>query len=179
MILDILFPKYCINCWYKWEYICNNCKKNIKIHPEICPNCWKAWNNFKICINCKYKEIYYEWIFIWFQYSWLIKKLILWLKYTHIKDYWSYLSEKIINLLYSDIIFREIIKKSNTIITNVPSHWFRKYFIKGYNQSEILSKNISNLLWIKHIEICTKIKYTKSQIKLKRKERLINLIWSF
>lgn len=67
---------------------------------------------------------------------------------------------------YEDMIF--------DYITYVPMHKKAKKK-RGYNQSELLAKELSKILGIPCVETLTKIKHTKPQHKLKSKERLKNL----
>ncbi len=66
-------------------------------------------------------------------------------------------------------------ERQKIIITRIPSHRYRKHFIKGYNQSEILAKKLSEVTGIPRIEIAKKKRYTKTQASLKREGRLKNL----
>jgi len=61
----------------------------------------------------------------------------------------------------------------------VPSHRWRKFFYKGYNQSELLAKNIADRLSIPCLPVVKKSRYTRSQTKLSRNQRLKNLRGSF
>lgn len=174
---NVIFPAYCLGCNIKWEYLCKKCKKTILPHPEICPFCHKYSKDFYLCINClKNQEIFYNWIIIWFRYIGLIKKIILGLKYYHLRDYWNFLSERLKLLLETN---EKIKTKKNIILTDVPSHRFRRYFIKWYNQSEILAKNLSKISWLSYKKLLYKSKYNKSQISLTKEKRINNVKWAY
>ena len=66
------------------------------------------------------------------------------------------------------------ILNSELIISFIPSHRYRKYFVKWYNQSEVLAKRLSERLQLPMITIAKK-KHTKSQASLDRNGRLYNL----
>ena len=51
--------------------------------------------------------------------------------------------------------------------------------MKGYNQSKLLAIHVANHLELPCIQLREKTKYTKSQTKLKREQRLVNLRNSF
>lgn len=172
--LEYIFPRTCINCWKIWEYLCKECKKQLVVHEELCPICHKHSERYKICTKCKNDRIKYEGIIIGFKYSGLIKKLILKLKYYHLSDIGEFLAQRLKTLLSTTSLLDE-----KLLITSVPSHWTRKYFIKGYNQSEILAKNLSCIIHKEYIRLCKKNKFTFSQTKLNREKRLINLNNSF
>ncbi len=178
-ILNIIFPEECLTCWEKGEYLCKKCRKTLDPHPELCPNCHKNSSNYKLCIQCKLEfrnQFFYEWIIVWFRYKDILKKIILKLKYYHRKDFWKFLAERLKYLILTN---QEIQTDKNTILTPVPSHWYRKYFVKWYNQSEILCENLKDILKIPYIKTCKKNRNTKSQTELKRNQRLNNLDWSY
>lgn len=175
-IREKIFPKTCIYCKQTGTYLCSDCKKKIQPHPEICPYCHKFSENYQTCLDCKINHYnVLEGIIIPFSYSNVIKKLILDLKYYHHKDIADFLGDKLILALQSNPKITHNIKNSPVIITDIPSHRYRKHFIKGYNQSEVLANNMSSKLQIPYIPLLQKPHSTKSQTKLKRNERLINL----
>ncbi len=60
------------------------------------------------------------------------------------------------------------------LITYVPLHW-RKFFYRGYNQSELLSKFLSKLTGKPYKKLLSRNRYTSSQTRLSSKERRKNL----
>lgn len=195
--MNRFFPSHCISCWKQGNYLCKSCKKNLLPHPEICPLCHRFSANYETCINCKSnKERYLEGIIIPFSYGAAIKKLILKLKYGHKKDVVNFLTDRLILALQLNQkmnLHFEIppVKgehwanakqgglKPELVISFVPSHRYRKYFTKWYNQSELLAKNLASKLWVTCISITKKNKHTKSQAGLKRQDRIKNLHQAF
>jgi len=181
MLIDRFFPKQCINCHKSWEYLCQDCKKMLKPHMEICPYCHKFSQDYKTCFDCKSdlpadrqgsKNNFLEWIIIPFSYTTLLKKLILKLKYYHKKDVVWFLIDR---LAFAIECNSQLTTKSYKLITFVPSHWWRKYFVKWYNQSELLAKLLAEKLWWTLVQTMKKTKHTKSQASLNRNQRLNNL----
>lgn len=178
MILDLIFPRICIWCWEKWEYLCKECKKQIETHPEVCPFCHKKSNNFQTCSECKGTQIL-QWIVIWFSYKTVIKKLILKAKFAHKKDVISFLSERLSLIIQTNQILQNLIYKNQLIISYIPSHRKRHYFEKWYNQSQLLAKALAKNLNISMLKLAKKRKYTVSQLRLNREQRKKNLNWVF
>lgn len=179
-LLNFLFPKECISCWKKGEYLCKECKKKLITQPEMCPHCQKVSKDYSSCLNCTNQStLWLNWLIVGFKYNNIIKKIVLNFKYYHKFDLWDFISDRLILMILSNKVLSKKIKENNLIISFVPNHWIRKYFIKWYNQSEILWQIIAKKLWIKLIKICNKIKYTKPQTKLNRQQRLKNLLNSF
>lgn len=171
------FPSHCISCNKQGEYLCKTCKKKILPHPEICPLCHRFSADYETCLNCKSeKDWYLEWIIIPFSYSHEMKKLILKLKYYHKKDVLNFLVDRLIIALQVN----KKIRSSSIIhpqfsISFVPSHRYRKFFIKWYNQSQLLARKLASNLWLPCRQIVEKIRHTKTQAGLTRQDRLKNL----
>lgn len=179
-MLDLLFPRICLSCKRQWDYLCKNCKKNLKSYPEICPFCYKFSKDYNVCLDCNMNlrpDI--KWLLIGFYYSDVLKKIILKLKYNHKRDVSNFLSERLALIVQIHPKLYMELEKWNLVICSVPSHWYRKYFVKWYNQSELLSKKLAKELWVEYCNIFKKNKHTKSQVWLDRKHRLCNLNSAF
>lgn len=173
-ILDLFFPRFCIGCKKEWDYLCENCKKSLIPHPEICPYCHRFSKNFETCIDCKCERwSFLNWLIIWFAYRNLLKKLVLALKFYHKRDIWEFLSSRLELAILSNQYFHS--KMDKIIFSRVPSHRYRRYFVKWYNQSEILAKLISEKIGSIYIDAMKKTRYTSSQTWLNREKRLKNL----
>ena len=178
MLLDFLFPRTCVWCWKKWEYLCQECKKQLYSHPEICPFCHQKSSDFQTCKSCAESQIL-KWIIIWFAYKWVAKKLILKAKFAHKKDVIWFLAKRLALLVQTNQQLKSKLETSQLFVSYVPSHWKRKYYEKWYNQSELLAKSLANELWIPMLKLASKKSYTVSQLRLNREERKKNLKWVF
>ncbi|EKD25301.1 MAG: phosphoribosyltransferase [uncultured bacterium (gcode 4)] len=199
-IVDFFFPRHCINCSTPWAYLCKPCKKELHPHPEICPYCHRASKDYLTCIECRTnKDNALEGIIIPFAYntprpgqsSGVLKTLIIKLKYFHKKDISNFLIERLaIALQVNQIIQKQFnfppllrggvrrtegFVNSPVLISFIPSHRYRHYFTKGYNQSELLADKLSKYIQIPMITIANKYKHTKTQASLDRNGRLHNL----
>lgn len=181
--IDYLFPRQCIHCLLPGAYLCKNCKKKLEPHPEICPYCHRYSKDYLTCIECKTnKNNHLEGIIIPFAYTTLLKKLIIKLKYFHKKDIGDFLVDRLILAFQANESLQKKIHnvqistfKPQLFISYIPSHWFRHYFIKWYNQSAILAKKLSQKTKIPLFTIANKRRYTKSQASLDRNGRINNL----
>lgn len=173
--IDFFFPIICIWCEHEWNYLCKECKKSIKAHPDLCPVCHRKSPLWNLCLGCKDELPWIHGISIAFIYEKLIKKLILDLKFHHRYKTWKYLWERLALLIASDPFF----DPKTTLVTHVPSHRWRKYIGKWYNQSQILGQTVSQALGIPHLSLITKTKHTRSQTKLSRVSRKRNLSKAF
>jgi len=170
-LIDYLFPRQCIDCQTVGAYLCKTCKRKLQPHPEICPYCHRASKDYKTCIECKCdKNNALEGIIIPFAYTDILKKLIIRLKYFHKKDISDFLVDRLVIAIRANQDLN-----TNLVISFIPSHRYRKYFIKGYNQSELLAGKLSKHLQAPMVEIANKKKHTKTQASLDRNGRLHNL----
>lgn len=182
MILDILFPRICSSCGSSWSYICSSCKKRLQPHPEICPLTHKPSPWYAIRQDLLTVPSPLDGCIVLFRFEPLIKKLILWLKYRHRRDVWSFLGERLSLALQSHENLWKLLTVHSTLLTTyVPSHRIRKYITKWYNQSELLAKELSQSLYNNNqvIQVCKKTKHTHSQVGMSKTERKNNLTDAF
>lgn len=110
----------------------------------------------------------------------MIKHLIKQLKYYHRAAYAPFLAERLALALASHETLSPQLDQPTTIISYVPSHRIRHYFIKGYNQSQLLARFLCQTLGKgKEQQLCRKIKATRSQVKLSKQERKKNITDAF
>ena len=132
------------------------------------------------------KNFFLEGIIIPFAYDATLKKLIMKLKYFHKKDIGGFLVERLSLALQANESFQRDFSNSlvheggkfkiqNLKLSWVPTHRYREYFVKGYNQSKILAKKLSEITGIPRVELAKKKKNTKTQASLNREGRLKNL----
>lgn len=196
-LIDLIFPRQCINCSTLWAYLCKTCKKQLHPHPEICPYCHRVSKDYKTCIECRTnKSNNLEGIIIPFAYTDVLKTLIIKLKYFHKKDIGQFLVERLAIALQANQSFQREsnicppllrgdpakagegfvqLNNSKLFISFIPSHRYRHYFVKWYNQSELLARKLSEKLKVPLVAIAQKKKHTKTQASLDRNGRLHNL----
>lgn len=154
--------------------LCYECFKKIKtVKTSLCPICHRITKDFQLCPNCGKKEHnYLQAVITCCHYdSQIIKKLIYDFKYYGFVD----LAET-----FAAIMANQIPKKylKDTVLSFVPLYKTRRR-IRGFNQSYLLAKNISGVLNLKIVDCLEKIKNTKSQATLLKKDRSLNIIDAF
>jgi ComF family protein len=89
-----------------------------------------------------------------------------------LEDFWTY--------LWKLLLLNESIRnKQEYLLIPTPMYFFRQ-FSRWYNHSEVLANNIWKITWIKvNNKIVKRIKNTKQQSKLSKKDRLSNLKEAF
>lgn len=152
MLLDILFPEKCLYC-----------KKYGKI---VCDSCYKKLNNKNL-----FKEVnekYFDYIFCSSFYNDLVRKQIHSFKFHNKAYFYKYFIE--ISLKNPKLL--DFFKKFD-LITFIPMS-LKKQNIRGYNQSELLAKELGKRLGIEVVKTLEKEKNIKTQSTLNEFDRVKN-----
>lgn len=176
-ILDLVFPSRCINCGLIGEnYICHKCFKSLEILKGFkCIDCGLRTDFGKTCLNCSEKNAVDQ-LFVVADYNDpLIKKAIQIFKYSFIRELSDPLSElacKYLKWLAGNR--KHLVFDRDTIITAVPLSR-RRINWRGFNQSELIAKNISNKLLVKsNFGILRRVGRTKIQAEIQDREDRVN-----
>ncbi len=167
-LLDLLFPKQCINCNKEGSFLCEDCLSLIEInHFQYCL-CEKLKKTNK-CKNCKKRNLDKLFFATSFNNK-IVQRIIHKLKYSRIKELaipLAFLMIKhlqIIDCQISNDFFLVPIPLSN-----------KKKRTRGFNQSEEIAKIISEATKLSLFNCVKKIKETKSQTELTKEQRQENV----
>ena len=170
-LLRLIFPPKCIFCGQILENnceleICDNCNKEIKYSSK---NIFKASQN----IVCHENSVCRGVVSI-FSYSGIVKKEITRYKFNNKPQYFRTFGKLLGNILLEK---KEYIDCD--IVIPVPMYKKRKTE-RGYNQSELIAKKVSQILRIDYKNnILIKAKDTKPQSSLGKEEKATNNIDAF
>lgn len=176
--LDFIFPKTCIGC-SKWgDYICTSCFTEISFDVErMCLICNRAAIDGITHPSCRGKYVI-DGSIASIAYKRLAKRLIYAFKY---KQYLSDLQQNLSDFFYEGLIqteqFHKIIQK-DCVFVPIPLHP-KKLRVRGYNQAEILAKNLGKRFNIPVKNALERVKVTSTQVILKREERRENIRGAF
>jgi ComF family protein len=137
-LLDIVFPKGCIICKRKGEYLCERCKKLFKKELPECYMCRRISNGYRTHRECR--GMYsMDSVFVAWEYSSLTSDLLKKYKYGYAYDMSEVLCKFFIDSIRSSSYWRML---KNTLIINMPisSSRLRE---RGFNQTYNLAKSIS------------------------------------
>lgn len=175
-LIDFVFPKnFTCVCCQKENFldggICGECIEKLPyIKGNTCKLCGdEIKGKYKICANCKTETRYYEKCDCLFHFKDNIALSLSALK----QDGRKYLAE---------VLGRFLIEKINNyempidIITIVPLH-SNRLKQRGFNQTELLLKNLNDNRYDKNI--LTRIKDIPNQSNLNRENRILNIIDAF
>jgi competence protein ComFC len=179
--LDLLFPKFCLGCKKEGSYLCADCRALLDIaefdyclcdtKPARLPPEQKSGK----CQRCQNKKLSGLYFALPYKEKQLTRKLIYQFKYQpYLKD----LAETLASILIEHFVISgkntdEI--WDNGVLVPVPLDK-KKLKLRGYNQAEELSKELSKILQIPVVSNnLIKINPTKPQMELSKSEREKNL----
>lgn len=176
-LLDFFFPKRCLNCSRLGVFICGKCAGNIETSLSVCPVCERASMLGDTHIRCR-KLYSLDGLTSGFKYKTIIQKAVRLSKY---QPYQYSLISNLAKLLYKNIIldkgFNFFIEKKPVLVP-IPLFWWKKH-IRGYNQAEILTRELGKLLKLPTQNLLSRKKQTKPQYGLSSKQRKANLSEAF
>ena len=158
-ILDLIYPQVCGICGkINKNSLCNKCEIKLKKHFEI------KIDNYEDFSTYYDKHIYF------FQYEGSIRKLLINYKFNEK----SYLYRSFVNFLLKKQKVFEIIKTYD-IILPVPISK-KRYKQRGYNQTELIAREISKRAGIELVTNCVyKERNNVPQSTLNKEDRIENV----
>lgn len=186
-ILDIVFPKSCLNCGKEGSYLCDDCNSCLEISPYIYCLCEEPKRLFEAgkCRACRSKKLDGLYSALPYQNN-LVQKLIHNFKYEpFIKELANPLSSLIISHFQYLENPPEFIKHfqlldnkpdfSSFVLISVPLHKKRLKW-RGFNQAEEIAKELAQCLDIPLLKNCLfKLRETPPQMELSGEEREKNI----
>lgn len=171
LILDALFPIFCLSCHKEGYWLCESCFSRIKfLDYQLCPACE---NNITekgfLCPACRaFRKSHLDSLIVAVSYeNPAIKALAYNLKYRFVAD----IAQPLAGLMTQAILANNI--PVPDFIVPVPLHP-RRLRWRGFNQSLLLAHRISEeltpLLQIEVLEILLRKKYNRAQMKIKNYE---------
>jgi ComF family protein len=145
-ILDLFFPKACLECGKEGKYICESCLKKVR---KV------GFAKDKLSI---------------FRYEGVIRKAIIALKY----KYTTEVAKELADICVRNLKSTNLINK-NYLLIPIPLHW-HKQNVRGFNQAEEIGKLVAREMnWKYEPNLLIKKVSTKPQVGLKGSTRHENL----
>lgn len=179
-LLDLIFPRFCLGCQKELKskqvsFICETCFDNIPLNGVECHICGLR-NSKGTCKNCR-KKTHLNGLFASGKYeNAILREAINKFKYNSIESLKKPLAELVIKYLKKENL---IDKFENSILTPIPLSWRRK-LNRGFNQSELLAKELSQVLNCQVINLLKRKKFNSPQAKIRDwKKRRENISGAF
>lgn len=180
-LLELLFPTFCVSCKKLGAYLCTDCFSKLSFDVlEVCLLCKKPAIGGLTHPVCRTPYVI-DGTFTAISYKHVAKKLLYTFKY---KPYVSHVSSVLVDLLYEAIIQKEVFirlyQKQKTNIFFVPIPLFKaKLKKRGYNQAEILAKELGKKLEVPLVPLLERVKETTPQMGLTEMQRKENIKGAF
>ncbi len=166
MLLDLLFPKYCLECRRPGKYVCNECLAKVEIARPICPVCKRASFGGVTHSYCK-SGFSLDGLVSAYRYEGVIRKAILALKYRFAYD----IARELAGLIQPSF--------NNAVFLPVPLYPSRERW-RGFNQAGIMAKLLAKKGKSEYQESAVlRLGNTTPQVKLGKAERLQNIRGKF
>jgi competence protein ComFC len=167
-IFELIFPARCVNCGRLGAFICPNCTaKIVTIRSQTCGICNRITPNGKTCPRCRRKTELYSVLSYGYLKDPIMKKIVYSFKYEKLSAMAPTLAQMLIDKITEENLNFDLIVPVS--ISRKRKAW------RGFNQAELLAKGISNKLGIPAENAVAKVKDTKTQVGLTKKQRLENL----
>jgi competence protein ComFC len=179
--LNIFFPKFCVGCKTEGTYLCGSCTLFISEAGLICPSCGNSEFFGRRHKKCSKNRELNGLVSMW-NYEGVIKDLICQAKYKSLIEIPKELIDySFLTIGRNEKRFSEFISflfDDETVITYVPIHE-KKELSRGFDQSEVTANYLAKVTKKKAICLLKREKETKSQTKLNKEERFLNVRSAF
>ena len=146
-VLDFLFPRHCVGCGKTGNFLCQDCYQKLpRIVPPICQKCGKPESTGALCSSCWGWQSQIDGIRSPFRFEGVIRQAIHELKYRNLKAVAGRLAELLFNYFQVNPVPGEV-------LVSVPLH-NRRLRQRGYNQSNLMVKELSKLIAFPVVEGC-------------------------
>ena len=176
--LKLIFPDKCFVCGarenFHTSFLCNNCFKHMQ-QPmnSYCEFCGAPIKN-NVCDFCNGKSFLFDFARSVFVLNPVLRELIHQFKYKEMTKIGTFLGDIAGEFMQKNKLF-----ENTDFIVPIPLHSVKKR-MRGFNQSEILSKAIAKKCRLTHApDLLKRSKFTQTQTKLGRKERAKNVADAF
>ena len=147
IVLDLLFPKWCVGCGKEGDFICEDCRRSLlRIMPPVCPKCGKPQSSGILCSSCVSWRAEIDGIRSPFRFDGVIRQAIYHLKYRNLRALTTPLAELLNDYLITNPIPREV-------LVPVPLH-HKRLRERGYNQSSLLAHKLGKLANLPVVDDC-------------------------
>jgi len=178
-LMDIVFPKKCVNCGQWGEYVCQKCEVGLWEEEQICPTCGRNSRYGLQHVYC-HKAYGLDGLACLWAYEGIARKLIAKAKY---KFYSDYLRELIIDSGQLTIRpeFSYFLKflETKPMVVPVPLHPKREAW-RGFNQAGLIAKSFATRYKLSfNSHLLQRTKDTGHQVGRTRQQRLDTVAEAF
>lgn len=170
-LIDMVFPSRCVCCGnnisIRNNCVCGECLENIGTIKNECNICSGELED-GICDICAGRKLYFKKNIAVSDYTGVLKSILHTYKFSRRRRIASHLAEAAYKRIY---MHRDLFD----IITHVPMNRKKKWD-RGFNQSEIMAKQISGKLGKQFQTLLKEKPFFKTQRNLGLRERFLNVL---
>jgi ComF family protein len=171
-LLDTLFPPRCAGCGLRGVELCDRCLSTIRpLDPASCPRCGLPSRLGSLCDRCQGYDGPLSGIRTACIYDSVARKAIHGLKYRHRQT----LARPLALILEAELRRRPL---HLDLLAPVPLHP-RRLAERGYNQSELLARELGEMLRIPVVNCLERRRETRAQAGLRATARRANVRQAF
>ncbi len=182
-VLDIVYPSACFHCEKVIEgrrAICDPCfGSTTRITEGYCDVCGEdfegEFSENPICPNCNDLKFSFQYAKSALKNTAKNRQMVLSFKYGKQHYLARVLAKFCSEVLLDDPRFSEL---PAPVLVPVPLHW-RREFRRGFNQAGLICKELTKQTSIPTMKLLRRRRYTTTQTRLTRGERLMNLKGAF
>ncbi|MDH4299480.1 MAG: ComF family protein [Dehalococcoidia bacterium] len=159
LAVDSFFPRRCIGCGKAGAFLCPDCLGKLpRLMPPFCPRCGRPQASGIVCPSCWQRPTEIDGIRSPFRFDEVIRKAVHELKYRNLKAISPCLAELLADYLKENPL-------PGDALVAVPLH-ARRLRERGYNQSDLIAKELSKRIGLPVIEDCLiRIKQAQPQVR--------------
>ncbi len=178
-LADFLLPPVCLVCGDDTDgnFLCAKCFSLIQtVERSFCQLCGQPLRISRhsyICPECVKHPLALHRIRTWAIFTHPLDKLVYAFKYSNFKKLALFFSRQLALIIQNDANLRDA-----EMLIPIPIHFLKKWW-RGYNQTEILGKVLSERCGIPMFDALKRIKLTRTQTKLSVSQRQSNLAHAF
>jgi competence protein ComFC len=176
-VLDIFFPKKCFGCGVTKDLLCEQCTAELSciIDSQICIVCRKPTPFGLTHVSCM-TPLKPDGFLTVFDYNdQKVSSCIINGKYYFVKEIFTVLANLSARKL-TEHTFQNLFETYT--LTPIPLSYFRENW-RGFNQSRVISEELSQMLELPVLEVLERNRHTKIQKDLKKSKRQENVKQSF
>lgn len=172
-ISDFICPPSCIGCRTPCRMVCKYCKfrRLNKVYFPRCHVCRKEARAGWVHSDCR-NSTFLDGVCVAYAYNNFIEKIIIEAKYA----FYHYILREVAELVFEQMRVYPSLK--DPIITYVPAHTTKLKW-RGFNQSELLCRYISEISGYQMVHVLERRVHTNTQVGLGRESRMQNLRSAF
>lgn len=174
-LIDLIFPKKCLECGKEGQYICKDCVAKVALVKPICPYCGRFSIKGKTHLGCSQKHGLDGLTSVW-KYEGVVRKAILATKYKYASEVGKELTDTFLTQLQKS----KVPVPKSAVLIPIPMHWYKKN-LRGFNQTGVMGEKIADKRnWKFDPNLLTKKKSTLPQVELRggaRRQNLKGVFW--